>query len=454
MSIAPVTLVDLNQKIKSLVKEGLGTYWLTAEISEITINYSGHCYLELIQKEEDGDKIVARSRATIWSNTFRMIKPYFETTTGRPLSEGINVMIRVKVEFHEVYGLSLNIIDIEPTYTVGELAVRKQKILEKLKAEGVLEMNKELNLPYLPQHIAVISSKTAAGLEDFIDQLQNNPHGFSFNIKLFPAVMQGNSAENSIINQLDNIYKSVSSFDAVVIIRGGGAQADLDCFNSYWLAYNITQFPLPVITGIGHEQDDTVTDMVANIRLKTPTATAEFLIDRFVEAEDDLLGIQEKVVSYCTDKIATQKQVLKDIAYNLHSRLHNIIAKENLSLSRIISLYISASKKRLFRRNENMNRKTLMLSSYAKGYLGQKREMLNRQRIDIKNCSRLRINNLKYDLEFYNQKAELNNPEVVLKKGYSITLHKGKVLKNSDKVKAGDEIETLLHEGKIKSITK
>ena len=207
MKASPITLEALNKKIKGLIKEGLDSHWVIAEISELSINYSGHCYLELVQKSDKDEQLIARARAVIWSNTFRMLKPYFETTTGGIFTDGIKVMLRVVVEYHEVYGLSLNVVDIEPTYTVGELAVRKQKILEKLNSEGVLEMNQELDLPYLTNRIAIVSSKTAAGLKDFLAQLNNNTQGFKFYTKLFPAVMQGNEAESSIIAQLDNMCK-------------------------------------------------------------------------------------------------------------------------------------------------------------------------------------------------------------------------------------------------------
>ena len=271
----PISLYELNRQIKSVIKNATEpAYWVFAEISELKINVSGHCYIELVEKDEKTENLKARSRATIWSSTFRMVSSYFESSAGINLSPGIKIMVRVTVDFHELYGLSLNIIDIEPSYTVGELARKKQEIINRLIQEGVFDMNRELEFPRLPKRIAVISSETAAGYGDFTDQLLNNEYDFQFHLKLFPAYMQGEDAENSIIHALEDIHRYENFFDVVVIIRGGGSQADLSCFNNYRLALHVVQFPLPILTGIGHEQDETIVDLVAHSQLKTPTAVA------------------------------------------------------------------------------------------------------------------------------------------------------------------------------------
>lgn len=451
MEHAPVSLIEINSLIKSIIKENLRSYWLTAEISEMTINYSGHCYLEFIQKDEKTDRVLARARGTIWANTFRMIKPYFETTTGRPFSEGIKVMVRVTVEFHEVYGLSLNILDIEPTYTVGEIAIRKQKILEKLKSEGVIDMNKELYLSYIPQRIAVISSKTAAGCEDFFDQIKTNPHNFKFYLKLFPAVMQGNEAESSIIKQLDKIYQYSENFDAVVIIRGGGATADLECFNSYWLAYNITQFPLPVLTGIGHEQDDSVVDMVAHTRLKTPTAVAEFLIDCMSVAESELHELEEQIADFAREILEWNRNTLKENAYSLNKQINSVILRENKKLNTVYSTYITSTKNKLSNQKIKLTRTQIYIEQKGIGFLSKKSEHLRNELNRMQNSLKLTLTILNHNIDNFSKTVELNNPMHILEKGYSITLHNGKIIKDGNLLQPDDNIDTIYYNGKTKS---
>lgn len=454
MKQAPITLKELNQQIRAVIKTNFETYWLIAEISELSVNYSGHCYLEFIQKNEKTDKTEARIKATIWANVFRMIKPYFETTTGQAFSEGIKVMVRVVVEFHEIYGLSLNVIDIEPTYTVGEVALRKQKILEKLLKEGVIEMNKELELPYHFNRIAIISSKTAAGLGDFINQIENNSSGFKIYKKLFPAIMQGNEAEGSIINQLDKIFQNVHHFDAVVIIRGGGSQADLDCFNNYWLAYNVAQFPIPVLTGIGHEQDDSVVDVVAHSRLKTPTAVAEFIIDHLSEVEDDLLEIQQQIVAYSRDIISEKKNALKENAFHLKNYINELILSENKKLSRLTSNYISSVKTNLARKNNQLNSHYFLLREKSRMILNNNRNNLKTVNQKLSSVSNIILTRNKFIIEKAEQQILLNDPKIVLGKGYSITTYNGKSIKDGSQLRKGDEIETVFKKGKKKSIIK
>jgi exodeoxyribonuclease VII large subunit len=449
---APITLLELNKIIKKLIKQGLESYWLIAEINELKVNYNGHCYLEFIQKEENTEKIVSRARATIWSTTFRMIKPYFETTTGKPFSEGIKIMVRVRADFHEIYGLSLNVIDIEPTYTVGEAAVRRQKIIEKLMDEGIFDMNHELEMPYFTQKLAIISSPTAAGLEDFIDQVTNNQQGFKFYFKLFPAVMQGNEAEGSIIRQLDKINRHIQHFDVVVIIRGGGAQADLDCFNNYWLAYNIAQFPIPVITGIGHEQDDSVVDMVAHTRLKTPTAVAEYLISRFVYLAEDLRDIQENIVETCRQTIEADKHLLLKKAHKLQQMIAEKLKSENQKLSGFQSRFISNLQSELYNHRKALIKTTSSLEQKSLYRIHKEENKLHHTSIAFQNKLKSKINRLKFDLELIENSIQLNDPSVVLQKGYTITTHNGKIIMDAADLTTGDSIETRFHKGKHKSI--
>ncbi len=275
----PLSLYSLNNLVRNTLAQGLpSAYWVVGELSEVRETQAGHCYVELVERDEATQEMVAKARGTIWARIYSLLKPYFLEQTGERFSVGLKVMLKVTVVFHELYGFSLDICDIEPAYTLGDIARRKQAILNRLKAEGVIDLNKELPFPALPQRIAVISSSFAAGYGDFCDQLMNNPYGFVFYPHLFAAPMQGNKVEQGVISALDRIAENIDSWDVVVIIRGGGATSDLSCFDTYDLANNCAQFPLPIITGIGHQRDDTVLDAVAHTRAKTPTAAAELLI--------------------------------------------------------------------------------------------------------------------------------------------------------------------------------
>lgn len=232
--------------------------WIQAELSDVRSNTTGHCYLEFVQKDPRSNNLVAKARGMIWNNIYRLLKPYFEETTGQLFTSGIKVLVKVTVQFHELYGYSLTVLDIDPAYTLGDMARRRREILLQLEEEGVLTLNKELEIPVLPQRIAVVSSATAAGYGDFCHQLQHNSGGFFFYTELFPALMQGNQVEESVLAALDRINARINEFDVVVIIRGGGATSDLSGFDTYLLAAACAQFPLPIITGIGHEREDTV----------------------------------------------------------------------------------------------------------------------------------------------------------------------------------------------------
>jgi exodeoxyribonuclease VII large subunit len=449
MKLEPITLLELNQRIKKTIKENIDSCWIYGEISDIKENYSGHCYLELIQKDGSGDQIVARSRATIWSGKYRMIKPYFETTTGQSLTVGLSILVRVTTEYHELYGLSLSITDIEPTYTVGELAIRKQKIIERLQNEGVFDMNKEIEFPYLCKNIAVISSATAAGYEDFVDQLANNAFGYKFAIKLFNATMQGEEAERSIVRALERIYKYEPYFDVVVIIRGGGSQADLNCFNNYEIAYHVAQFPLPVLTGIGHEQDDSVTDMVAHTRLKTPTAVAAFIIESITALDENLKEIQGQILNYINEKVEREKGLLALKAKDFQIIVANYVSKESgriVDLKHYLSLAINHSlyrnKIRLYKSGSEVH-KSLKLT-------------INSNRNSIQNITRLFNKAIKYKvaetkntLDNYSRQLNHLDPGLILKRGYSITLQNGNVIREETLANEGDIIETILYKGRL-----
>ncbi len=471
-----LTLSELNSRIKDVLTDAFSsTVWITAEISELKENRAGHCYLELIEKE--GNEIIARSRATIWSYTYRMLKPYFETTTGQYFSQGIKILVQVLVEYHPSFGLSLNIKDIDPVYTVGDMALQRKEIVNRLQNEGVFDMNRELQLPLVPQKIAVISSATAAGYQDFMNQLETNEFGFKFHTKLFQAVMQGTEAVPSIIRALERIYNYEDFFDAVVIIRGGGATADLSSFDNYDLAFHITQFPLPVITGIGHEKDDTIIDMVAHTRLKTPTAVAEFFINGMERFYEKLLQLESEVVQMVRERIESQQDNLEQMASNLQHQISGFIHEKNVQLIR---------KGNEFQQNINhfSFRKSVKLSNFKhnarssvsmwlvkkENGLNQKRRILKRVAGEILITGNSRINHIKEtfsketrnfiqkDLEQIrlNENAvRLLNPENVLKRGYSLTLKDGRIIKSVSQVSEKDIIETRFYNGRVESkITK
>jgi exodeoxyribonuclease VII large subunit len=287
-----------------------GLYWVTAEISDIRENFTGHCYLELVEKLPDDVNLRSKVRAVIWSNRYRFIKRLFEDATGESLKSGLKVLVHIKIEYHEVYGLSLVINDIDPAFTLGEMAVKRQQIIRKLEKDGVFFMNKELLFPILPKRIAVISSKNAAGFTDFLKHLGSNSFGYKFHVALFEAAMQGTETESGIISALNRISENIEHFDLVVIVRGGGSQSDLSWFDNYNIAYHVTQFPLPVVTGIGHEKDMSVTDMVANRSEKTPTAVADFLIATMAGTEENLLNIYNAISALSLSMIEEVRTVV------------------------------------------------------------------------------------------------------------------------------------------------
>jgi len=466
------TLSQLNEKIKDVLIDAFpSTVWVVAEISELKENRSGHCYLELIERE--GNSIIARSRATIWSYTFRMLKPYFETSTRQLFAAGIKVLVQVTVEFHPAFGLSLNIKDIDPTYTVGDMALQRKEIIERLQQEGIFEMNKELDLPAVPQKIAIISSATAAGFQDFMNQLDSNEYGFRFYTKLFEAIMQGEETADSVIYALERVFQYEDFFDCVVLIRGGGAVADLSSFDNYDLAYHVTQFPLPVITGIGHEKDDTIIDLVAHTRMKTPTAVAEFLIIGMARFYERLLDVENTVVQYSRDILDTEQSKLGRIAESLNYSVSGYLMERRIRLTKKGNELQQNVSRFEFNKNNKINNLRYDLKSLVslwfvstKNKLTQKHRILKRvtDAARLKEENQLRhikeqIKNGSGKVFFTGQErihlnenaVRLLNPQNVLKRGYTLTLKEGKIAKLAKGLKLKDEIETKFADGSVKS---
>lgn len=277
-----IGLVALQERVKGALEDAFTeTVWLRAEISELKQNPTGHCYLTLVEKDPRSNALLARASAVALASSWRLLKPYFQAQTGRDLEPGMAVLVRVQVSYSALYGLSLVIYDIDPSFTVGELELQRQRTIARLQEEGMFEMNAQLPLATLPRRLAVVSSATAAGYRDFCRHLAENEYGFRFSVRLFQAVMQGAEAPASIIAALDEVAAEAGAFDAVLLLRGGGGAMDLVCFDDYDLAVNVAQFPLPVLTAIGHDHDFHVADMVAHTHVKTPTALADWLIERF-----------------------------------------------------------------------------------------------------------------------------------------------------------------------------
>jgi len=425
-----ITLFELNQRVKNTLFETFNSnYWVIVEISEIKETAAGHCYLELVQKDEKQDAPKAKARATIWAYTFRMLKPYFETSTGRPLTPGIKILILTEIVFHEVYGFSLNIIDIEPTFTIGDIEQQRRETIEKLVSDGIFDMNKGLEIPIVPKRVAVISSTMAAGYQDFVNQIATNQYNYIVEHKLFHATMQGSDAESSIIGALEEIYNHQSEFDLVTIIRGGGSQTDLSCFDSYLLSAHVAQFPLPIITGIGHDKDVSVVDLVANTKLKTPTAVAEFIIDKYIYAES----------------------MANDLSKQVLSSAENILINNRLRLQKITSILPSNILKRTSVEKILIERKNSSIKSQVSIYL----QKLETDTSQLKNSlSDLLVRLLKNeynDLILSDNKIHNLNPVTILSRGYSITKLNGKVITHKNQITKGDAIKTILNDGEISS---
>ncbi len=380
-----LTLYELNALVRETLESSMpNAYWVQAELAEVR-ERNGHCYMELVQMSP-AKQLVAKASARCWRNTWQLLRPHFERLTGQQLHAGMSVMLQVYPQFHEAYGFSWIVSDINPEFTIGDMARKRQEIIRQLKEEGVFDLQKELTLPMFTQRIAVISSETAAGYGDFCNQLTDNAYGFQFHTELFPAVMQGEQVESSVIAALDHINERIADFDVVVIIRGGGATTDLSGFDTLLLAENVANFPLPIITGIGHDRDESVLDMISHTRVKTPTAAAAFLIDHLAQVYERIENSQSVLVNY---------------------------VKRRMEMERM-----------------RMEKLSSLLSPH----------------------SSLLLTNRRHRLQLLEEKVKNLDPTLLLKRGYSITMHNGKTVRDASQLKAGDEIETRLENGTVRSV--
>ncbi|MBR0187528.1 MAG: exodeoxyribonuclease VII large subunit [Prevotella sp.] len=403
-----ITLFELNRLVREAIEDALPMeYWVEAELSECRES-RGHCYMELIQKDEQTATPIAKASAKCWANKWLTIRPYFERTTGQQLHAGMKVLLQVYPQFHEAYGFSWIVTDIDPTYTLGDMARKRQEIIQKLKAEGVFDLQKELQLPVFCQRIAVISSQTAAGYGDFCNQLADNPYGFKFETQLFPAIMQGEGVEQSIISALEQIYDM--PFDCVVIIRGGGATSDMSGFDTLALAENVANFPTPIITGIGHERDESILDMISHTRVKTPTAAAALLIDHLKGVLETIEGAQNMITHYVQQKLSIANSQLSIISEAI-PRLFSIV--KTRQEAKIDALY---------------TRLPMLIER--------------------------RFTSERHRLQLMDEKLKALDPTLLLARGYSITMHNGRAVKDASQLPPGAEIETRLAKGTIHSVIK
>ena len=427
-----LTLLELNSLVREVIETSLDEeYWVEAEVASVR-EVKGHCYLELIQKDERSNTPVAQASAKCWRSTWMLLRPRFERVTGRQLQAGMKLLLQVYANFHEAYGFSWIVTDINPEFTMGDMARRRREIIRRLHEQGIFDMQKELSLPAFAQRIAVVSSEGAAGYGDFCHQIESNGYGLRFSVTLFPAVMQGETVEESVVAALDRIARKSDDYDVVVIIRGGGATSDLTGFDTLRLAENVCNFPLPIITGIGHERDESILDLVAWRSVKTPTAAAAFLVDHLQEVAVFLDEAGERIARHVGRQMQSEKTRLQRLAASLQP-----IAQLSLK-----------------RHSQRLETISLSLSPNAKMMIQHRRQSLDRLFSLLPPLSKIYVQRCEQKVDNLAVRTSSADPRLILKRGYSITTMNGKIVRDAKNVSSGQEIETQLANGKIKSITK
>lgn len=425
-----ITLFSLNTIIRECLDKQLSpTYWVIAEIGELREAVRGHAYLDLVEKT-DGE-IRAKMRGNIWAYTYQGIKNKFQGTTGQPLKSGMNILALVNVQFHELYGISLVIKDIDPNFTLGERARKRQEVIDRLKSESLIDLNRQFVLPAVSQKIAIISSVTAAGYGDFIDQLDQNHHGYKVHYRLYQAAMQGKSAAAEIIAAIQQIETASPAFDLIVLIRGGGAQTDFDCFDEYELAKAIANAALPVVTGIGHERDESIADLVAHTQLKTPTAVASFILSGFREFEENL---QHKLISierFVQSRIKQESEGMMDKTHLLKNLFRGKVNEKTLFLDRLSQQSMRAALHKVEKDKIKVDNNQKYLHKAAQSCINKAHDKLNQQE---KNLDRL-------------------NPDYLLSRGYTKTEKDGMPIQFLS-LQEGDELVTFSQKRKITSTIK
>lgn len=430
MGETAISLEEFNRRIGGLLHDAsVQRCWVVAETSDVRQS-GGHCYLELVQKDAQTGQTLARMRGIVWASVYARVRCEFERATGQPFASGMNVMVEVSANFHEQYGLSVVITGINPTYTLGDMARQRLEILNRLRREGIIDMNKQLPWVDVAQRVAVISAAGAAGYGDFMNQLHNNPSGIKFYTCLFPAVMQGQSTVTSVIAALERINDYADLFDCVVIIRGGGSTSDLNSFDNYDLAANVAQFPLPVICGIGHDRDNTVVDSVASVRVKTPTAAAEWLLDRAQSALDHVNALTDMVVDSATQMLSGARQQLAYFTSGIPLMADNIVVRNRARLQQIAAAIPVVAARRIDGAGKDL------------AFASQRVAMAARQCVANE---RQRVTGLE-------KQVELLSPDRVLRRGYSLTLRDGHVVTSVSSLRAGDSLVTRFADGERTSV--
>ena len=424
-----LTLFELNSLVSNVIDTAFDhAFWVEAELSEAR-EVRGHCYMELIQKDIFSATPVARASAKCWKTTWARLKPKFERATGQSVHAGLKVMLLVTANFHEAYGFAWIVQDIDPTYTLGDMARKRMEIIRQLKEEGVFDLQKELAIPMFAQRVAVISSENAAGYGDFCHQLLDNKYGFAFSIRLFPAIMQGEQVEATVINALNDIYDNVDDFDVVVIIRGGGATADMSGFDTLALAENVANFPLPIITGIGHDRDESILDMVSNTRVKTPTAAAAFLVDNLAGLWSHIDAMRERVATMVRRRMETEQERIGRISGRVPILFSLVKERQEAKLSRLMTAISGSIRERLQRAVHEI----AVIDNNIQPLVERK---LTRENNRVAQLS---------------LRTEVLDPQRLLKRGYSITLLNGKAIHDPTTLKEGDIIETRVEKGSFVS---
>ena len=437
-----LTLYELNWLVRRVIETEMSReYWVEAELSECREN-RGHCFMELIQKDEHSNTPIARAQARCWQSTWAMLSPHFERITGQTIHAGMKVRLKVYAQFHEAYGFSWIVSDIDPTFTMGDMARKRQEIIRQLRAEGIFDLQKSLELSPFCLNIAVISSQTAAGYGDFVNQLADSP--YDFRTQLFPAIMQGEGVEQSIIEALNKIYKAHEAneahkpyeaheaneaYDCVVIIRGGGATADLSGFDTLALAENVAQFPLPIITGIGHDRDESILDMVSHTRVKTPTAAAQLLISHLDNTQQRIDQCRERLIRYVQAKMETEHLRLARLSERIPALFTIVKSRQEAHLGQLQQIIIACIQRRIDREQARLDSLSAKLQPLTSGILQKEH----------------------HRLELLTQRTKSLDPAILLKRGYSITLHNGKAVRTPSQLKPGDLLETRLEQGTIRS---
>lgn len=428
-AIPALSLYELNTLVSSVLSLDLpDDYWVEAELSEAR-EVRGHCYMELVQKDEASNTPIAKASAKCWASRWSILRPMFERVTGQRLHAGMKVMLRVKAQFHAAYGFSWIVSDINPEYTMGDLMRRRQEIIKQLKAEGVFDLQRELTIPAFAQHIAVVSSDGAAGYGDFCRQLADNAQGYRFTVRLFSATMQGEAVEQSVIAALNRIYEEQDVFDAVVIIRGGGATSDLSGFDTLALAENVANFPLPIITGIGHERDESVLDMISFQKVKTPTAAAAFLVQHLTDVYVRVMEAQETIVQNVKHRLQVEKMRLDRLNKSIPVQFSLVKTRQGAYIDRLMNRL----SQQVLSKVADAQRKLEILSQNVQPVL--ERKMMSES----------------HRLQMLEQRIRSQDPELLLKRGYSITLKDGKSIRSASLLTSGDVIVTRFAEGSVKS---